>query len=58
MDKKSLEYINLYDKYYAVSVALDVKLENPHTGLEYEDSSLETLNSIEFAEIIFSHIIK
>ncbi len=58
MDKKSLEYINLFDRYYAVSVALDVKLENPYTGLGYEDKSLDTLNSMEFVEIIFSHIIK
>lgn len=58
IDKKSLEYINLFDRYYAVAVALDVKLENPHNVLDYEDESLDTLNSMEFAEIIFSHIIK
>ena len=58
MDKKSLEYINLFDKYYAVAVALDVKLENPHSGLNYDDSSLDTLSSVEFAEIIFSFLIK
>ena len=58
MDKKSLEYINLFDKYYAVAVALDVKLENPHSGLNYDDSSLDTLSSVEFAEIMFSFLIK
>ncbi len=58
MDKKSLEYINLFDKYYAVAVALGVKLENPHPGLNYDDSSLDTLNSIEFIEMLFSPILK
>lgn len=58
MNKKSLEYINLFDKYYAVTVALGVKLENPHSELDYDDSSLDTLNSVEFIEILFSPILK
>lgn len=47
MDKRSVEYINLFNKYYAYAVALDIKLDDMYQGMEYDDNSLNTLTSLE-----------
>ena len=63
LEEKEIDYIKLYDRYYTASVALDVKLENnPYQNLEYDDNSLDTLNSmdllLELSDVIFGYNIK
>ena len=58
LDKKSVEYINLFNKYYAYAVALDVKLEPVYQDMEFDDNSLNTLSSLDLAMYITNFIYK
>lgn len=53
LEDRPLDYVELFDRYYVVAEALDVKLtKNPYQKTEFDDDSLETLDAFEFAEIV------
>ena len=54
MKHRDIDYINLYDRYYAVSVALDVKLDYKNIGEEFDDSTLDTFDVEDFATLLSS----
>lgn len=50
---RDIDYINFFDKYYAVSEALDVKLtDNPYLRDIYDDNTFETITPMELSEAI------
>ncbi|MEG2322054.1 MAG: DUF2207 domain-containing protein [Bacilli bacterium] len=57
LNKQDLEFISIYDKYYAVACILDIKLtKNPYNNVAYDDDSFETIDAIELInKIVASH---
>ena len=52
MEERKLQHVNLFDRYYAVSVALGVSFDKVYTEAKFDDESFETLDVIEFTAIL------
>ena len=53
VEERELHYINLLERYYAVAVALDIRLDSSLNNIYgYDDSTFDTLNAMEASEYI------